>query len=143
MNQEFLKDERYIKVNNFCGEITDSSCKTCPLLRLNLCNINDENLSSWDEDEETLEKAYRMLVRNGHITENDKDDVVNHPNHYNANAMECIDEMVLVFGKQAVINFCKCNAWKYRYRSEHKNGSEDLKKADWYIAKIKELEGSE
>ena len=74
---------------------------------------------------------------------NMEEDVVNHPNHYNANAMECIDEMVLVFGKEAVINFCRCNAWKYRYRSEHKNGDEDLKKADWYIAKIKELEGVE
>jgi hypothetical protein len=55
--------------------------------------------------------------------------------------MECIDEMVLIFGKEVVIGFCLCNAWKYRYRAADKNGEEDLKKSDWYLAKYKELKG--
>ena len=69
---------------------------------------------------------------------------VNHPKHYNREGgMECIDEMILVFGKEAVQNFCLCNAWKYRYRAADKNGEEDLKKSDWYLNKYKELkEGS-
>ena len=67
------------------------------------------------------------------------DNKVNHPNHYNNGGMECIDEMILVFGKGAVMNFCLCNAWKYRYRANAKNGQEDLDKANWYIAKYKEL----
>ena len=68
---------------------------------------------------------------------------VNHPSHYNRNgAMECIDEMVLVFGTKAVINFCLCNAWKYRYRASEKNGLEDLEKSDWYISKAQELSGA-
>lgn len=66
-------------------------------------------------------------------------DVVNHPTHYTNGSMECIDEMKLIFGKQAVMNFCLCNAWKYRYRALHKNGEEDLAKASWYINKYKEL----
>ena len=67
-------------------------------------------------------------------------EAVNHPSHYNReNAMECIDEMVLVFGEEAVENFCICNAWKYRYRAADKNGEEDLKKSDWYLNKYKEL----
>ena len=67
-------------------------------------------------------------------------DSVNHPSHYNrVGAMECIDEMILVFGKKAVINFCLCNAWKYRYRASDKNGLEDLEKSDWYINKAQEL----
>lgn len=67
-------------------------------------------------------------------------ETVNHPRHYNReNGMECIDEMILVFGKEAVKNFCLCNAWKYRYRAADKNGEEDLKKSDWYINKYKEL----
>ena len=70
-------------------------------------------------------------------------DSVNHPSHYNrVGAMECIDEMILVFGKKAVINFCLCNAWKYRYRASDKNGLEDLEKSDWYIKKAQELFGS-
>lgn len=67
-------------------------------------------------------------------------DMVNHPPHYNReNAMQCIEEMELVFGKEAVKNFCICNAWKYRYRAADKNGEEDIKKSDWYLRKYKEL----
>jgi len=65
---------------------------------------------------------------------------VEHPKHYNREgAMECIDEMMLIFGVEAVKNFCLCNAWKYRYRAADKNGEEDLKKSDWYLNKYKEL----
>ena len=68
-----------------------------------------------------------------------RNDNVNHPIHYNQNGMECIDEMILVFGVEAVKHFCICNAWKYRYRANKKNGKEDLEKANWYINKFKEL----
>lgn len=69
---------------------------------------------------------------------------VNHPKHYNREGgMECIDEMILVFGKEAVKHFCLCNAWKYRYRAADKNGEEDLKKSDWYLSKYKELCGDD
>lgn len=71
-------------------------------------------------------------------------ETVNHPKHYNReNGMECIDEMVLIFGIEEVKTFCKLNAWKYRYRAADKNGEEDLKKSDWYINKYKELCGKE
>ena len=69
-----------------------------------------------------------------------KVDMVNHPPHYEREgAIECIDEMILVFGKSAVMNFCLLNAWKYRYRAGEKNGFEDIKKSDWYMNKFKEL----
>lgn len=65
---------------------------------------------------------------------------VNHPKHYNRDgAMECIREMVVVFGYEATINFCKLNAWKYRYRASEKNGAEDMSKSDWYVKKVDEL----
>ena len=67
-------------------------------------------------------------------------ETVNHPSHYNREgAMECIDEMIMVFGTEAVKKFCLLNAWKYRYRAADKNGEEDLKKSDWYLRKYKEL----
>jgi hypothetical protein len=78
-----------------------------------------------------------MNVMSGH-------DPVNHPSHYcQKDQMECIDEMILLFGKEAVKHFCLCNAWKYRYRSNSKNGDEDLKKAAWYVHKYKELSANE
>ena len=67
-------------------------------------------------------------------------DNVNKPKHYNREgAMECINEMEMIFGREAVKTFCKLNAWKYRYRAADKNGEEDLRKSDWYLRKYKEL----
>lgn len=67
------------------------------------------------------------------------EDLVNHPSHYTHGGMECIDEMLMIFGREAVMHFCLCNAWKYRKRCLYKNGDEDMKKSDWYINKYKEL----
>ena len=66
-------------------------------------------------------------------------DMVNEPPHYKT-GIECIEELELVFGVEAVKHFCLCNVWKYRKRALIKNGQEDLDKADWYMAKYKELE---
>lgn len=72
--------------------------------------------------------------------EHDEIDMVNHPQHYNRDgAMECIDEMLAVFGKDIVACFCLCNVWKYRYRASDKGHEEDLSKSDYYMAKYKEL----
>lgn len=69
-------------------------------------------------------------------------DSVNHPSHYcQEGSMECIDEMIAVFGAEAVMNFCLLNVWKYRKRAVFKNGEEDLKKSDWYMKKYLELKG--
>lgn len=55
-------------------------------------------------------------------------DNVNHPSHYNKNesGIECIDVV-------EHLPFNVGNAIKYLWRSEHKNGVEDLRKAIWYI----------
>jgi hypothetical protein len=60
------------------------------------------------------------------------------PNHYKE-GIECIEEMLLVFGKRVVADFCLCNVWKYRYRATTKNGDEDIQKSHWYMAKYKEI----
>lgn len=62
-------------------------------------------------------------------------DNVNHPAHYETGKFECIDVMLETQGKQAVTDFCVCNAFKYLYRHGRKNGVEDLKKARWYLDK--------
>lgn len=67
-------------------------------------------------------------------------DNVNHPEHYQGKN-ECIDVMLAMFGVEAVKAFCKCNAYKYRFRAAAKNGAEDIKKAEWYETKLIELEG--
>lgn len=62
-------------------------------------------------------------------------DNVNHPSHYETGKFECIDVMLETQGVEAVKNFCICNAFKYLYRHDNKNGLEDIKKARWYIDK--------
>lgn len=67
-------------------------------------------------------------------------DMVNEPPHYMQHAMECIDEMVQVFGVEAVKSYCRCAAWKYRYRAPYKGKlEEDNNKADWYLKKLASL----
>ena len=65
---------------------------------------------------------------------------VNHPEHYQGKN-ECIDVMIAMFGIEAVKHFCMCNAYKYRFRADNKNGKEDIEKAEWYESKLIELGG--
>lgn len=67
--------------------------------------------------------------------EEEKKDHIN-PDHYkNSTSIECIEAMQLAFGREAVLYFCLCNAWKYIWRWKNKNGEEDLNKASWYVDK--------
>lgn len=66
-------------------------------------------------------------------------DNVNHPSHYETGKYECIDVMIETQGIEAVKNFCICNALKYLYRHENKNGVEDVRKAKRYLSKYLEL----
>ena len=86
--------------------------------------------------EEELDKAIQQINDSKTVPQNDP---VSHPSHYTQGGIECIDAMVAAYGKQAVSYFCLCNAFKYVWRTEHKNGKEDLDKAIWYIKKYKEL----
>lgn len=67
-------------------------------------------------------------------------DNVEHPTHYTGTSIECIDAMRETQGAEAVKNFCICNAFKYLWRHDKKNGVEDVKKAAWYLNKFIELE---
>lgn len=75
---------------------------------------------------------------NNYSSDKNKDNV-NHPNHYTGK-YECIDVMIETQGIEATKNFCICNAFKYLWRHDRKNGVEDVKKAAWYLDKFIELE---
>ena len=92
-------------------------CKTC---------FTREGCSEWE----------RMLTDTelAQTAEDMKPDNVNHPTHYTECSLECIDVMLAVFGRRAVTDFCILNAFKYMWRYEHKNGLEDLQKAERYLA---------
>ena len=69
----------------------------------------------------------------------DEYDIVNKPAHYAANGMECIYEMVMLYGFEETMAFCKLNCHKYRKRALDKGGRTDIEKSDWYISTYIEL----
>jgi hypothetical protein len=71
----------------------------------------------------------------------DKLDMVNSPPHYNQTGIECIDAIEAATG-DGYEYYLQGNIMKYVWRYRYKNGTEDLKKARWYLDKlITEVEG--
>lgn len=127
-----------------CCHCDTDACRTCQLAgttdgwctKYNAMTIPDSKV-----EQAYIETFGELPVEEVEVDEVPAEDVVNHPNHYTNGGMECIDEMILIFGKEAVADFCICNAWKYRRRAIYKNGEEDIQKSHWYINKYKELMG--
>ena len=66
-------------------------------------------------------------------------EMINHPSHYNQGGIECIDAMISAFGKEEVAIFCKCNTFKYTFRSGIKQPKDSILKAEWYLKKYMDL----
>lgn len=68
------------------------------------------------------------------------EDVVREPQHYQHGIFEVIDEMIIVFGVEATMQFCRMNAWKYRARAPYKGKMEqDMDKANRYLEMAYEM----
>lgn len=135
----FVEDMRD-EVINHCER--QHGCAVCELDGHSACTEHSFLVAPDDVIRDAYEKIHPPIpVEEVEVEEpTPTHDIVNHPEHYcREGAMECIDEMVLLFGKEVVKHFCLCNVYKYRYRSNQKNGEEDIKKSDWYIRKYKEL----
>ena len=57
---------------------------------------------------------------------------VNHPSHYCAGGVECIEGIKAALGDEFPA-YCQGNVLKYVWRWRHKGGVEDLRKAQVYI----------
>ena len=67
-------------------------------------------------------------------------DNVNHPNHYTAGDIECIDAIeAAVTGLTGIEAVLTGNIMKYIWRWKYKNGLEDLNKAKWYLERLIKL----
>jgi hypothetical protein len=60
-------------------------------------------------------------------------DNVNHPEHYTAGAIECIEAIRAALTPEEFRGYCKGNAIKYVWRERLKGGNESLAKASWYL----------
>lgn len=72
------------------------------------------------------------------VTANSSADLVNHPTHYNAGGIECIDAMEAAVScqKDPASAVLTAQVIKYLWRFPLKNGVEDLQKARWYLDRL-------
>ena len=75
------------------------------------------------------EKAPKYLTGKG------KADMVNHPPHYNKACIETI-EAIKAMTDDGFEYYLQGNIMKYLWRYRYKNGTEDLKKAQWYLNEL-------
>ncbi|MFZ9327808.1 MAG: DUF3310 domain-containing protein [Polynucleobacter sp.] len=71
-----------------------------------------------------------------------KEDTVNHPSHYTDGGIECIEAIEAQLTQEEYRGYLKGNIAKYVWRERHKGGVESLKKAQWYLSRLIEMEGS-
>ena len=109
--------------------------------------FNEEIKSALDGWREGIFKEVEQILTQG---EDDRADLkvpahdpVNHPAHYVACGIECIDVIEAVTqdmrGMDAV---CTANVLKYLWRWPKKGGIESLKKARWYLDRLIEQKES-
>lgn len=67
-------------------------------------------------------------------------DIINSPEHYHANGIDVIGFSELQFSQEELKGFHRINVLKYVTRFDKKNGIEDLRKAEFYLKKLIELE---
>ena len=113
------------------------SGKSCPVSDLR--NENQDLEIRYATPDE-IREFMRGLFEDGRLLHQGFD-TINKPSHYADSKIECIDAMEAAFGIEPVMHFCLCNSFKYIFRSQKKNGVEDIKKAIWYENKYIELKG--
>ena len=107
----------------------------------NLSIVKDSKMHEWTKGptQKGIIEGFKELLSLASGEIDSKNDIVNHPGHYETGKFECIEVMQEALGIDAVEDFCICNAFKYLYRHKRKNGLEDVKKAKWYIDKFLDL----
>jgi len=72
-----------------------------------------------------------------------QEDAVNHPSHYNDGGIECIEAIESALTNEEYRGFLKGNILKYLWRERHKGGTESLKKAQFYLDRLIQLDESQ
>ena len=104
--------------------------------------LNDATPAEWDrlrkeipaiEKVPKIDKAMKAYVD---MADEELEDVVNKPKHYNKGEIECIDGISAMLSHEEFVGYLRGNSLKYRWRYPYKNGTEDLRKAAWYEDKL-------
>ena len=72
--------------------------------------------------------------------EEEEEDMVGAPKHYNSGNIECIDAIEESMSSHAFKGYLKGNCMKYLWRYDYKGKQvQDLQKAGWYLNKLTEI----
>ena len=83
---------------------------------------HDEDADLWEDEEE------------------EEEDMVGAPKHYNSGNIECIDAIEESMSSHAFKGYLKGNCMKYLWRYDYKGKQvEDLQKAGWYLNKLTKM----
>ncbi|WP_305153368.1 DUF3310 domain-containing protein [uncultured Dubosiella sp.] len=154
MSREELKN----KVEKYCGNnlrlrliCAGLFCPDCPLYIKNndeeRCARGDDEVKEilgevWAESHGYVKKEKIELEKivvdpskiGPTITVKDTSDKQLNPDHYKSGKLQVIEQMLIVFGLDAVKTFCLLNAFKYHSRAGLKGSAIiDHQKADWYM----------
>lgn len=91
---------------------------------------------AWLKETHTNIPVARLTLANPPQADN-----VNQPSHYTAGGIETLDYMKAKLSPEALEGYFAGNVLKYVSRYNHKNGVEDLKKAQFYLRELIELKG--
>ena len=86
-------------------------------------------------------EEYKQLLAQGALEEmagfngTTHEDMVNHPPHYNQGGIETIEAIKAALGEGFTF-YLTGNILKYLWRYQHKNGLEDVKKAQFYLNRL-------
>ena len=111
-------------------------------------SINDATPADWDR----VRKEHPAIIPCGPksyivtdeamtayhvIADEELEDVVNKPIHYNSGGIECIEAIKASMSIEAFEGYLKGNCLKYLWRMSYKGKAlEDAKKAQWYLQKL-------
>ncbi|EAG8187341.1 DUF3310 domain-containing protein [Listeria monocytogenes] len=107
-----------------------------PNIPIEKYKVKQDEVAKWFYNTANDMKAFSS---NGVSMKNENNDKVNNPTHYTAGGIETLDYIKAKVSDYP--SYAAGNILKYVSRYEHKNGIEDLKKAQFYLNDlIKEME---
>ena len=92
--------------------------------------------------DETLMQVYLDMAEAemNPFDDDEEQDVVNNPEHYNTGNIECIDAIEESMSSVAFKGYLKGNCMKYLWRYDYKGKQvEDLEKAGWYLNRLTDM----
>lgn len=127
-----------VAINRYCGD--NPECENCILSK----NTGSMSCEQWAQ-QHIVRAAELMRLE---IIEDEPEaaeqpeaalDIVNHPAHYTADGVECIDAIAAAtVGLEGIRAVCVANIIKYVWRWNRKDCAQDLDKAEWYLKKLKQ-----